>query len=614
MQSLYLSLRKGGWVNITPRADTAPKFQKLIDNLKKIPVISYDKKIKKQYTSIHYLDKLYKICAEYGYDVMVTENLEEYHQRYKLRKTKIKEAFLKIDFHSDLWTDDPKYTLRPYQAKAVNVLLVAKRYMQGDDMGLGKTAMLIATMCKAFEMDYNRALIVVNNRLKYQWVNEILKFTKIPRSEISVLDTSQKFQCPLKITDKLNLRSQPCKSCELKDKCKEQRDDPDLKWRKQLSEGRIVIANYEALEKIKNAVVHPKMKFDFIGMDEATRLKNWTSSMAKAGAFIAKGIPQNSFVIPMSGTFIENRLEEIYPPFNIIDKRILGETYNFKNRYLITDYWNKIIGVRNAKSLKRIILEWMIRRTIDEVWTDRPPLVEFNKICDMTPQQREFYNQTKAGILKELENKEIEGKVNMAQIGALLNYLMQVSDSTETIEPSLKESGKIDTLKDMIKDEIDPNYKIIIFSFFGNKMVPIIKREIESLKMGECVAITGATKQAEGEARKEKFINDPKCRFMVCSDAMSYGVNLQCARYVINFDIRWNPATMAQRMRRAYRMGQTKSVTVINMISPESIDEMVLEKIGTKQQLFNDFIGDGQSKVVKKKIGMVDLLKMLKST
>ncbi len=613
MQSIQLSLRKGGWININPKADTSPKFLKIIDNLKKIPVICYDKKLKRQYTSIYYLDKIYDICREYGYDVLVSENLEEYHQRFLAKQEHIKEQFNNTEFHSDLWTDDQNFKIRPYQAKAINVLLAAKRYLESDDMGLGKSAILIATICKAFEMDYNRALIIVNNRLKYQWVSEIIKFTKILRSDISVLDTSSKFECPLKITDKLDLRNSPCKFCERKEKCVEERHDPDLKWRKQLSEGRIVIANYEALEKIKNAVVNVKQMFDFVGFDEATRLKNWKSTMAKAAFFISKNLPSNSFVIPMSGTFIENRLEEIYPPFNIIDKRILGETYNFKNNYLITDYWNKIIGVRNPKRLKKIIKGSMIRRTIDEVWTERPPLIEITKICDMTSKQREFYNETKLGVLKNLADKEAEGKINMAQIGALLNYLLQVSDTTETLDPTLKESGKIDTLLDMIKDEIDPTYKMIIFSFFGNKVVPIIEREITKLKMGDCVVITGKTKQPEGEKRKERFMTDPKCRFMICSDAMSYGANLQCARYVVNFDLRWNPATIAQRIRRAYRMGQTKSVTVLNFVSPDSIEEMILEALGTKTKLFNDFIGDGQSKPAKKKITMGDMIKMLKS-
>lgn len=610
MRSVHLSLRQGGWVEISVRASTSHMFEKMLDNLKKLPVIKFEKKIKAHVTSIYHLDRLYDICAQNGWDVYVTDVLDEYHFRFKSKLKRILKARENTEFSSPLWSDDPDKKVRSYQAQAINVVIEAKKYMEGDDMGLGKTIVGIGVICKAFDLDYTRALVVVNNRLKYQWKEQILSFTKIKEEDVSVIDSSKNvFQCPLNLTDKADFRSSPCRGCHKASQCKEDRDDPDLNWRKQLSKGRIVICNYESLDKMKDAII--KAGFDIFIYDEATRMKNAGSSMAKAGIKITNSSPFHSIVLPMSGTFIENRLEEIFPPFAIMDKRILGEYYAFKNRYLVFDFWGKCIGTKNEKKLKKIIDSHVIRREVDEVWKDRPPLIEILRSCPMEEQQRKIYENAKEGVLKGLADKKMSNKINMAEIGALLNYLMQICDTPETIDPKTKVSGKINALKDLILEEINPKYKVIIFNFFGNKVIPILEREIKALKVGGVVVITGKTKQTKGEELKQKFMKDPNCRFLICSDAMSYGANLQCARYVVNFGIRWNPAVMDQRVRRAYRIGQQFSVTAVTIVAENSIEDRMVEVVGDKRSLFNRFLGKGD--LQKKKVSMSDLLSILRA-
>jgi SNF2 family DNA or RNA helicase len=192
----------------------------------------------------------------------------------------------------------------------------------------------------------------------------------------------------------------------------------------------------------------------------------------------------------------------------------------------------------------------------------------------------------------------------------LINYLIQICDSTETQDIKIKESIKLDTLKDMVENEIGRNKKILIFSFFGNKVVPLIKRELNGLKIGKCLTITGKTNLKKAEFRKKLFRENPNYRFLICSDTLGYGANLQCAQYVINFDLPWNPAKIAQRIARVYRRGQTQPVFVYNLVTENSIEDHILDKIGSKKALFQEMLG---GKKVKKQLSISDLLAALKA-
>lgn len=612
MLNLNLSLKKGGWVYIRPNTDTKDRFMFMLDKLRKLPVISFDRKKKCQLTSINHLDSLYDICREYNFSVTVTDKLEEYHQRFLARLELIKQARTNTEFHSDLWTDDPTCKVEPYQAQAINVCLTSKRYLIGDDMGVGKTVELIGAMCKAFDNGYNKAIIFVLNKLKYQWKDEILRFTKLKPEDISIVDPAVKFKCPLKIVESFNIRNKnsPCRNCKLMEQCKKEKDNPVLRWKRQVSTGRVVISNYEALDKIKDLII--KLGFDFIGMDEVTKLKNHNTKMSKAAQKMSSELPSHSIIIPMSGTFIENRVEEIYPALAIADRRVLGEWYNFRNRYLVLDHFNNVVGYKKEKELTRIINNWMIRRPIEEVWKDRPPLVEDTIMCDMEEDQRQFYNDAKNGCLDNIKDKVMQDKINLADIAPLLNYLIQICDTSEAIDPKKQYSIKFDIMKEKIM-EIPQRHKIIIFSFFASKVIPLIAREIKSLKVGKALVITGKTKQKEGEEYKKLFMTDPNYRFLICSDAMGYGANLQAATYVINMDLPWNPAKLDQRIRRAYRRGQKESVTVYNLVTRDTIEDRILEKLGYKRQIFNQFINGGNLKAKKKGLSLKDLIDVLKS-
>ena len=533
---------------------------KAVDNLKKIPVIKFihDKDTGEKYyeTSLFYYDKILKLARFHGYDVSITEFVDKVKSRLQEKTERIQKQRDNVQFSSPLWTDEKESLILPFQAKAINTIFAAKRFLLGDDMGAGKTAIALGIICYGFDEDYNKALIVVPNRIKYQWKSEIQKFTKINESEIGIVDLNAKkeYICPIE-GNLADFRCAKCRSCKKFEKCKRRKYDTRYMLRKQLESQRIIICNYEILDKLKDKLISGG--FDIMILDEATRIKNMNTKVCKAVMEIRKNLDESAIVVPMSGTFIENKLEEIYPAMFLVNKHIFGDFGTFKRRYMEFDYWGNVVGYKKQKFLKRIIDKWIIRRSIAEVWKERPPLVETTKVCEMTKEQRKIYDDAFEGVLKNISDLETQNKINFAEIGALINYLLQICDSAETLDSKKKESGKLDVLKEIVSEEIASNHKVLIFSFFANKVIPIIKREMK--KYGKCLVITGNTKPEEAEVIKNKFNKKKKYRFLICSDSMAYGANLQSARYVINFDLPWNPAKLDQRIRRVYRKGLSKS-------------------------------------------------------
>jgi SNF2 family DNA or RNA helicase len=587
-------------------------FTAAIDKLRTIPVISFvnDKESGDKYykISIFFLDKLRKIAFEGNYGLYITDLVIENEKRLKIRFENFEKCKQDSTFESPFWTDDPQKKILPYQAQAVNICLRAKRYLVGEDLGLGKTIEAIGIICKAVEDGYERILVVCPNRIKMQWKSEILIFTKFKDEEVGVISTKIDFKCFLGKTDKPHFLSRICKGCEKLQECKEFKNDPEKRLKIFLEEKRILICNYEVMDKYKKIFCNSDI--DVLILDEASRIKNSSTITFKAIKTIVDSLPSDSFVIPMSGTFIENKLEEIYPPLSLVNKAVVGEYHNFKNHYLIYDFWGNVTGYRNQKELKALIDNWIIRRSVDEVWKDRPVLIEKNVECEMTEKQRVIYEKAKEGVLNELKDKEKEGKINFAEIGALMNYLIQICDSAETVDHGVEESGKMETLIDIVSNEISSKHKILIFSFFANKMIPIIKREMS--KFGKCLTITGGIPIELSERRKMLFKTRKRVRFLICSDSMAYGANLQEARYVINFDLPWNPAKLDQRIRRVYRRGQTHTVNVINLVTPNSVENRILDKLAEKRKLFDYFLHYSTLKK-KSSLSLDDMLEIIKA-
>ena len=590
---IFCSLLDHGWIHL---AFSKKRKEWAVNGLeRKLHILKYDTRYKRYITSIYEFERLYDFCEDRGIKLSVTERLLRYYRRLKYKAKRLKQASKNGELHLDLWTKDKKRQLYTYQKKCVNACVEAKRYLVGDGLGVGKTPQAIATILKAFQdYDYESALVVCPNGIKDQWQGEFAAFTQLPVDDVNVIG---KAVCYTKQAEKYTARG--CKECKFFQRCKEEKATPKILCKRQIADAKILIMNYAKLRIYWEEIA--KKQFDVLIFDEATKIKNHNADVTRAAKKIVRRLDPGAFIIPMSGTFIENRLEELYTILDIIDDKIVGPYALFKERYLVVDFWGKVMGYRNKKQLKKKLDKVLIRRTIDDVWAERPPIVEITRECQMSTYQSGIYATAREGVLKDIADAEKAKKINQAMLATLIGYLLQVCDTVKSIDPECthkEHSCKMEALKEIITGEVSGKEKMVIFSKFANKAIPYIMEELRALGLGRVRKIVGGCKNRQQIV--DDFHKQKEFRFLVCSDSMAYGVNLQCANHIVNFDLPWNPAIIQQIIGRVYRLGQKRSVNVINFIIPGTIEEHLYAILAAKRDLAAQFLKPGPLEKPKK--------------
>ena len=573
------------------------EFAETLNRLKfSLRVLVYDKKVRRYKASIYEFDALYEFCDKYRIEFHVTEKLYRYYKKFVRRINRLVDAKKNKEFNLDLWTDNKECKLLPYQCKAANAAVLSRRFLIGDEMGVGKTPESIAVMLKAFQ-DYDKstALIVCPTRVQHQWKQEIEKFTKLDMTSIEVFD---EMKCVTNATDKFRANRVICKACKNFKQCKKNKDSVKYRRRMQIKGSKILIVGYEGMKANVDFMINKQ--YGVVIFDEATKIKNYNTQNTRAARRLVQALPFDSFVLALSGTFIENRLEELYVISDIIDDRLYGPYCNFKNTYLSLDFWGHVIGYRNQKEFKNRLKNIIIRRTVDKVWKDRPPIVVMTRECPMGKGQEKIYAQTREGVLQDIKDAEKAKQINNAMLATLMGYLLQVADTVKAIDPEYNgkdHSSKISILSEILSEEVPRKDKVVIFSRFAYKVIPHIVEAIGKLKLGNVGCIVGKNK-AQAPGIIKSFCNDPKMRFLVCSDTLAYGANLQMAQHIVNFDLPWNPAIVDQRVARVYRRGQKRTVNEINLIVPDTIEEHLYRMLNQKRQVAAEFLK--QSSVTQK--------------
>ena len=434
--------------------------------------------------------------------------------------------------------------LYPYQREGAFFAVKAGRCLIGDDMGLGKTIQALAAaevMARLFHIQ--KALIVSPTSLKYQWKSEIEKFCG------RTVDVIEGFNYQ----------------------------------RKQIyrNESFYKLVNYELVFRDIDFI--SEWAPDLIILDEAQRIKNWKTRTAK---YIKQ--MESTFAMVLTGTPIENRIEELHSIMEFIDRRRLGPLYRFVHTHRITDDGGKVIGYRNLQSVRDSLKDVMIRRKKAEILVQLPERIDKNFFVPMTKEQWVIHDENYDIVVKlvaKWRKYKFLSEADHRRLLIALNFMRMASDNTYLVDKKTIHGPKIEEMEELLKEVvIEGGEKAVIFSQWL-RMTELVEHILQRNRIGY-VHLNGSVPSKQRKGLMSQFREDPECKVFLSTDAGGVGLNLQSGSVVINMDIPWNPAVLEQRIGRSHRLGQHKTVRVMNFISSASIEERILGLLKFKRSLF----------------------------
>ena len=441
---------------------------------------------------------------------------------------------------------------REYQLKGFGWLWFMYKYglngILADDMGLGKTLQALTVLQKAKEEDGPMpTLVIAPTTVVFNWESEIQKFA-------------------------------PTLSC-LKLQGGERKQ-----FFKKIPEYDVIITSYALVRR--DIAKLKDINFRYVILDESQNIKNATSQTAQAVKQL-----NSQHKLALSGTPIENKLEELWSVFDFLMPGFLFSMADFNSRYVnpIMERQDKIV----EKRLKLQIYPFILRRMKRDVAKDLPDKVENIAYCELTDEQKDFYLQvldsTKEELFKSIEQNGLE-KSRLSIFSALLRMRQICCHPRLYDKNNVKNvisSGKFEKLKVMLEEIISEKHRILLFSQFVD-MLDIVKAWLDKSGI-KYEYLTGKTKDRQGAV--ERFNNDPTIPiFLISLKAGGTGLNLTGADYVIHYDPWWNPAVEDQATDRAYRIGQKKKVFVYRLITRNTVEEKIQKLKTIKRNLVDSVI------------------------
>ncbi|MCH8525947.1 MAG: DEAD/DEAH box helicase [Kiritimatiellae bacterium] len=442
--------------------------------------------------------------------------------------------------------------LYPYQKEGMKHLAFNGRAMLADEMGLGKTVQAIAAAALLRESGLvQRVLVVSPASLKGEWEDQLELFTGQkgtllfgPRAE------------------RLKVYAQP------------------HTW---------LLANYE---QVRGDVDDINRLFapDLVILDEAQRIKNWPTKTAKTIKRL-----RSPYAFVLTGTPLENRVEELYSLVEFVDPLVFGELDRFHREFMAWDDERKRMVPKDVPGLHRRVTPVMLRRRKKDIEENLPDRTEKTFFVGMTPEQRlryDDYAYQASLILNRLNVRRLR-KEELERLQILLGCMRMLCDTPYILDQTCRDCPKLEELRDILDEVLDdPDTKIILFSEWV-KMLDLVKELLEKEGVGY-TEHTGSIPQQKRREHIRRFKNDPDCRVFLSSESGGVGLNLQNANVVINMDLPWNPAKLEQRIARAWRKQQTRSVQVINLVTENSLEEAMIGKLAYKTALA-DSVLDGKA-------------------
>ena len=464
------------------------------------------------------------------------------------RKRETERTLLRRDYEAkvisgDYPANETKLPLYPYQRDGMLHLAFTERALLADEMGLGKTIQAVAACALLHRMGKARRVLVVSPAsLKSEWEEQIAKFTDLGNQIVFGI--------------------------------------PEKRWRIYENGPFFTMVNYEQVMRDFDEI-NTRMKPDIIILDEAQRIKNWSTKTAQAIKKL-----QSRYAFVLTGTPIENRIDDLYSIINFIDPARLGSLFRFNREYYTFDERGRPEEYKNLDRLHERVKPLMVRRRKADVETELPDRTDRTLFVPMTSIQMDFYAQheRQVSMLLSLAKKRPLRKEQLDQLQRELAMMRMVCDTPYILDQEHRICPKLGEIESILEEVLaDSDVKVVIFSEWI-KMLSLIRDYCKEEEIG-FVWHTGSVPQKKRRDEINRFKSDPDARIFLSTDSGGVGLNLQNASVVINCDLPWNPAKLEQRIARVWRKHQQRPVTVVNLVSEKTIEHRMIETLANKQGL-----------------------------
>ena len=451
--------------------------------------------------------------------------------------------------------------LRAYQEDGFRWLATLERFGFGgilaDDMGLGKTLQVIALILhqkQAAAADGGAAgptLVVCPASLVYNWISEIGRFAP-SLNAVAVLGTK---------TRRVALVGAAA-----------ERD--------------VLVTSYDLLRKDIETYTH--VSFARVVLDEAQYIKNPKAQVTKAVKCLDARVR-----FALTGTPIENRLQELWSIFDFLMPGYLGSRDQFAKRFESPVEAGEF---DSSRLLRQTIGPFVLRRLKREVLADLPEKTESVVMAQMQAKQKKLYLATQDRLALQVQHaQDCDFKKDKLKVLAELTKLRQICcDPSLYFEDYDGGSAKLDTCMELLSQALDAGHRVLLFSQFTS-MLSIIADRLDKEKVSY-FTLTGSTSKEERERLVKRFQAGEKDVFLISLKAGGVGLNLTAADVVIHYDPWWNTAAQDQATDRAYRIGQRRDVSVFKLIVEGTIEERILKMQQTKRDLADNVLSGEEVK------------------
>jgi superfamily II DNA or RNA helicase len=426
--------------------------------------------------------------------------------------------------------------LREYQAAGVAWLQRLRDAELGailaDDMGLGKT---VQALC-AFK---GRTLVVCPRSVIHNWTREIERFR--PSLKVSLYHGPQRA-----LTD----------------------DD-------------VTLTTYATLRN--DAEVLSDVDWDVVVLDEAQAIKNPDSQVARA----AYGL-RGRFRLSLSGTPIENRLDELWSQMHFTNRGLLGGRRDFADRYekpmLAGDE-------ATTERLRKRIRPFILRRMKRDVARELPPRTEAIMYCELEADERAIYDAVRMASRADVVAQLAGGAGVLAALEALLRLRQAACHPALLPDHGAPTSSKVEALCEALEDVVADGHKALVFSQWTS-FLNCVEPQLET----RAIAYTRLDGSTRDRADVVDAFQDPEGPpvLLVSLTAGGTGLNLTAADHVFLLDPWWNPAVEDQAADRAHRIGQDRPVMVYRLVAKDTVEERILELQRRKRQIAEAALAAGR--------------------